>query len=175
MSRKVPHDALPPLYAAIGETVVNWSMIEAALGFWVAIIYQAAGGNRHAKVIPRELSRRMTFLRLCFNKIAALQPFATEGRALLDRIGNIKDTRHMLVHGVVSDYSPDNHEFLFVRLDLDKAKTMQIIKELSIPATKMLNDSGEAMAIATNCLDFAERLLQTLVPEYKGQQLLRTL
>ena len=77
MSRKVPHDALPPLYATIGETVVNWSIIEAALGFWIAIIYQIAGGNRYAKVIPLALGRRMTFLRLCFNRIAALQPFAT--------------------------------------------------------------------------------------------------
>ncbi len=175
MSRKVPLDALPPLYAVIGETVANWSIIETALGSWVAIIYQAAGGNRHAKVIPLALGRRMTFLRLCFNKITALQPFATDGRALLDRIGNIKDTRHMLVHGVVSNYSPDNHEFLFVRLDLDKAETMQVIKELSISAAKMLNDSGEAMAIATDCLIFAERLLQALVPEYKGQQLLRSI
>ncbi len=175
MNRKVPQDALPPLYAAIGETVVNWSMIEAALGFWVAIIYQTAGGSRHEKVIPLLLGRKMTFLRRCFNTIAALQQFAPEGRTLLDRIENIKDTRNMLVHGVVSDYSPDNHEFLFIRVGLDKAQTMQVIKESYIPAAKILDDSGEAMAIATDSLDFTKRLLQALVPEYKGQQLFRSI
>ena len=81
----------------------------------------------------------------------------------------------MLVHGVVSDYSPDNHEFLFIRVGLDKAQTMQVIKESYIPAAKILNDSGEAMAIATDSLDFTERLLQALVPEYKGQQLFRSI
>jgi len=173
MCRKVPHDVLPPLYAAIGETVVNWSVIETALGYWVAIIYQAAGGDRHAKVIPLALGRRMTFLRLCFKKIAALHPFAADGRAFLDRIGSIKATRHMLVHGVVSDYSPDNHEFLFVRLDLDKAQTMQTVNELHIPFTKILDDSGEAMTLAADSLKFAKRLLKALVPEHEAHDLLR--
>jgi hypothetical protein len=48
-------------------------------------------------------------------------------------------------------------------------------KKLRTPAAKILKDSGEAMAIVTDSLDFTERLLQAIVPEYKGQQLFRSI
>ncbi len=175
MIRNVPQEVVPPLCAAIGELVVNWAMVESAMGFWIAVIYQMAGGKRLEHKIPQPLAQRMRFLRRCFNQISVLEPFADEGRTLLDRLGAIIEIRHMVVHGTVSHYAQDTHDLLFVRIDLDKTKTMQVINELQIPIAKILDDSGKVMVIAAESLQFAHRLLDALVPDHKAYDLMRRL
>jgi len=113
----------------------------------------------------------MKFLRLCFKKISRLDPYASDGIALLNRIENIKDTRHMVVHGCVRSYDEKEHTFQFCRLDLDKTKTMQLVKNLDFPVRKILDDSGEAMRIGSSALNFAERLLEAFITEDKRQNL----
>lgn len=173
MPEKISPEVFPPLFSAIGETVFNWSLIEFALGSWIAIIYQVGGGRHHAKTIPFSLSPKLKFLRRCFNQIEALKPFAAEGKDILRRIKAIKDNREMMVHGRVTGYSPDDDSYLFVRLDLDKEQTMHVAKESRLGVVEILKDAREAHAIGIAGHNFTVRLLQALVPEDKGKELIR--
>jgi hypothetical protein len=173
----IPEEILVPLYSAIGELVFSWALVEANVNYWIAIAYQDAGGKHlkgHAH-LPWGMKAKLRFLRLCFTCLPTLKPFASTAKPLLTRAKMIAKTRDLVVHGVASDYRTETLEIMFVSIDRDTAKTMQTSKESWVNIRKILDDSGEAIAVGREALRLSERLLETLVPDQEAKELFRSL
>ena len=173
----IPEDILVSLYSAIGELVFSWALVEANVNYWIAIVYQRAGGKHVGKnkEIPWGMARKIKFLRQCFNHISALEPFKEEAGALLTRAKSVVKTRDIVVHGIVAEYKSKALELLFVRVDLDSTRTMQRFTESWLHINKILDDSGEAIAIGREALKFTERLLEAFfLTDEESQRLFKT-
>jgi hypothetical protein len=147
----LPREIEQPLYTAIGHLVVNWAFVEQIIDMWCTIAYQAPGGGQIAKELPRELSRKIKFLKACFRDMPALAPLAEEARECLARAKQISATRHFVIHGAIAGYEPSDHTLRFVRLDLVDESTMHQEADLLITAQQLL-DQGTA------CLDLAPKM-----------------
>ena len=165
MRNEIPPEIMTPLCSAVGEFVVSWAVLEMGLDSCIAVIYQVGGGKHLSKKIPRQISLKVRFLQACISHVGAVQPFANEGREILSRVDAITETRHMIVHGCVTKYFPQDHQFEFVKLDLDKDKTRHTATTLRITAQELLDQSGEALALGATVQNFAWRLIDALVPE----------
>ncbi len=172
MPHRIPKAIHEPLCKTVGEFVTHWAMVERCVDFCIAIIFQKAGGKHQYKEIPRGHSRRIRFLRHCFNQLTVLADFADEGRSLLDRTNALTNVRHMIVHGCLSSYTSDNDQLLFVKLDISPDKQMHVSNELRIHLGENIN---EAFALSTDLIDFTDRFLQAVVPKHELHELFRRL
>jgi hypothetical protein len=135
----IPSSALPPLYVAVGELVVNWAIVESTIVKTIAAIYQRAGGKRAHPRIPVAFKRQRKFLRLCFRSIAGLAPFAEEGCAILDGAANLTFIRNAVVHGAVCGFEPNTGRYTFLRLDVVDGGT---VHEANTVTTTLLDLRG---------------------------------
>lgn len=170
MPHRIPKEMHELLCRTVGEFVTHWAMVERCVDFCIAIVYQRAGGKRQYKELPQGHSRRIRFLRHCFNQLTAVADFADEGRSLLDRTNALTNVRHMIVHGCLSSYVSDNDEWLFVKHDISPDKQMHVSNALR---THLGENVNEAFALSTDLIDFTNRLLQTVVPEHELHELFR--
>jgi hypothetical protein len=67
----IPPTALRALYQPVGQLVVTWGIIDVTTASIVAIIFSRAGGKHKEKEVPRQIGRKVTFLRRCFRQTAA--------------------------------------------------------------------------------------------------------
>jgi hypothetical protein len=156
---QIPDSAVEPLCAAVGHVVVNWALVEIGIDQWIAAIYRAGGDKRPDWRAPATLDRKIKFLRRCFSRFAGRSPLADEALALLDRAESLRITRHILVHGVLADYTPASGAFSFVKMDLNEWTTMEIADRLDTTVTRILDDSEECIALAAAMTKFSHRLL----------------
>ena len=173
MRNDFPAEIVEPLCGAIGHMVHSWSYVEACLDYNVAIIFQAAGGRHLDDQIPQALGRKIKFLRRCFRQIDALKPFAEEALPYLDKANHLSELRHIVVHGYASKYDEHNQSFRFVRLNLIDGRTMHKAVESWIPVRKLLDEAIDCQELHRKLISFTDRLLEALVPEYEGNELIR--
>jgi hypothetical protein len=98
-----------PLCGAIGHIIVNWTFVDTALSTWCAIVYHSVGGKHREPELPRNTSRKLTFLRRCFRRIDALKPYQAEALATLDAAERLAETRNFVAHGSISEYDESAH------------------------------------------------------------------
>jgi hypothetical protein len=106
------------LCRAVGFTVLIWAHIEQILDAAIAVVFQNCGGNKINQQIPRNLKSKLVFMRKSLRKINVLEPFQEQGLALMDRISNMKQRRHDVVHGVVTSLTSADGSFEFRRLNV---------------------------------------------------------
>lgn len=110
------------LLTAVGALVIEWGQFERQLGQWTTLIFVRLHGARLAgrDKAPGEFSRKVEFLRKCFRRIKALQPYRDEALAILAEAEIVGEVRHNLVHGALRDARARRGVFIFVRLrDMD--------------------------------------------------------
>ena len=108
---KTAHDEFRALCTAVGFIVLNWGMAEQQLDILVNIAFRHCGGDalRPHKGIPRHYSEKVDFLKACFKKLPALEPFASEGRSLVERVSARASKRNDLVHGSLASVTPEKN------------------------------------------------------------------
>lgn len=104
---------------ALGAFALNWSVMEMGLDFWTAIVWHQFGGKDTATENPKNLGRKVKFLRDCQTKCPALAPVAETSISYLDDVAALTDTRHHIVHGAVHGVDADG-SLQLVRLIHDK-------------------------------------------------------
>ena len=106
------HDEFRALCTAVGFIVLNWGMAEQQLDILVNISFRHCGGEalRPRKGIPRHYSEKVEFLKACFKKLPALEPFASEGRSLVERVSARAPKRNDLVHSSLASFTPRRME-----------------------------------------------------------------
>jgi hypothetical protein len=77
----------------------------------VNISFRHCGGEalRPRKGIPRHYSEKVEFLKACFKKLPALEPFASEGRSLVERVSARASKRNDLVHSSLASFTPEKN------------------------------------------------------------------
>lgn len=153
-------DVVAPLYTAVGHLVVNWALIEQAIDMWCTLAYQSPGGGQVAKDLPRELSRKIRFLKDCLRQMPVLAPIAAEARQYLAGVKRISSARHFVIHGAIAGYDPGTHALRFVRLDLVDERTMHQQKELVISAKQLLDYGVECIDLAPKMQRITKRLIE---------------
>ena len=76
------------------------------------------GGNKlpKRKKMPRQLSSKLSFVKECACAIPELRPFKVELEKLVNDFEVIKQTRHDLIHGAITDDTVIDGVFTFIRL-----------------------------------------------------------
>jgi hypothetical protein len=97
-----PFDNLPPyaddFFNAIGRAVLMWGKLEQALDnlLLTAINIDALHGERREMLVA--LGRKLQLLKTTYKACPALLPLRGRANALAERIGNLSEDRHFVIH-----------------------------------------------------------------------------
>ena len=134
---------------ALGDLAIHWALLEAQLEVCVNLTFNDHDGRTLAESnqIPRELKRKLRFLRLCFSRLPGLSAHSLEAKKLFDEIGNCSDDRHFVLHGALSSYDKDAMTVTFHRLDSERDD--HVLKTRTYSASKLLSIGAQAQALFT--------------------------
>ena len=142
---------------------VNWSFVENSLDSWAASAFSSYGGNQIEKEMPRQFSRKVKFLRKCFNRLPGLSPFAAHSTAILERATALADTRHYVIHGVLAGFIADEDEtFVFRKIDISDDKQSHVLGELRIPGRHLIMAGNELLVMASHAQQISARILNAI-------------
>lgn len=91
----------------IGSITINWAYVEMAIDQIVIGSYQALGGNKLSKGLPRNFVKKTEYLKTAANKLGKLAPFKDRIRDLAISANNLKDDRHTATHGAIMSITAD--------------------------------------------------------------------
>ncbi len=103
-------------FAAVGRLTLSWGHLGIALDSMVEIMYHGFGGREIEPEMPRQLQRKITFLRKAFKKLPIGQKAIQGYLALFDQIEAAAQTRHDIIHGAVIEYAERSGEATMVRV-----------------------------------------------------------
>jgi hypothetical protein len=102
-----PFQITDEFYLEVGKLAVAWAQVEIPLEFITGVFFEFSGGtNRFAKRLPRALDHKIEFCRHCLGELPQLAPFREGMTIILDRIEELSDHRHRIVHGIVDNFTP---------------------------------------------------------------------
>jgi len=84
----------------VGALVITWAHIERAVDVLVQYIHDH-GGTAIQNDLPPTLDRELDYLKEALQRRLLPHPIADEVASLMERIHQLKDFRHNLVHGIV--------------------------------------------------------------------------
>jgi hypothetical protein len=148
------------LFTAVGFVTVQWGHCEQSLEVLVNILHNQYGGKhlqRRTK-IPKPLSEKIAFVKECSTQLSSLSPFRSELNALVYSFDSIKQTRHDLIHGALTDEPVVDGVFNFIRLethpDIHEIKNFQFdLKEFPLLATELLNLGNDVIKVTRLIFD----------------------
>ena len=135
---------------AIGAFALNWSVMEMGLDFWAAVVWHQYGGKLTAKENPKNLGRKVEFLRDCQTKCPALEPVAAASLLHLSEVDALTTTRHHIVHGAAHGVGEDGSLHL-VRLNHDK-RGLHTADEIILSIEEVEDGAARAKALAHRIL-----------------------
>jgi len=157
-------EAYAPLSGALGHVVLGWSFIETSFSHWIATIYKPLRADKIEREIPIQFKRKTKFLKRCFNQVTPLNAFRDEALDLINVAHQLNDHRNFLLHGVLSTYDRQDHEFKFVRLNVPKHdRQMHYAETRTYTIEKILEIGGECHETSTKCIDLSERLINEII------------
>jgi hypothetical protein len=151
---------MPHVFGSVGMIVVSWTFVENNLDAWSAIAYHDHGGSTIQAKLPKQLSTKIGFLKKCVAQLSTLSDFAEDLNDYLDRVVAWSETRHYVVHGVLSDYDPSDASFLFIKINTDAAKKQHIVGQLRILGTDLVRAGLELTEMGRAGQSITERLLK---------------
>ena len=92
-------DPITSRFALIGLITVFWAKLEGAIDVCNHLAFEH-GGSRFEKNLPKSMSRKLKYMRLCHNKLPALHDAKDRAGALIDTIHALRERRNDLIHGV---------------------------------------------------------------------------
>lgn len=91
------------LLVAIGLVAVIWAKLESALDGINHVAFHLAGGQAIEREVPAEsLRRKLEFMRKAHKKLEPLKPLQGEADKLIDRVHDLKQRRHEIIHGAAT-------------------------------------------------------------------------
>ncbi len=156
---------LETLYYQVGFIIVQWGHCEQSLELLANVIFQYYGGKTFAQSnkMPRQLAAKLKFVRKCAMAVPALEPFKNELVALADDFDQFTQTRHDIVHGALSDMSPIDGVFQFIRLQShpDTHEVMPFLYDLgAFPRVKK-----QLIRLGVTAPRMAKRVLEARTPK----------
>ena len=150
------------LCKAVGFTVLSWSHIEIMLDASIAIIFQNCGGDRIYPQIPRNLKSKVIFMRKSLRQLEVLGKFQELGLELMDRISNMKSSRHDVAHGVPTSLATQDGVYQFRKLEAKE--TIHQIQTSGFDLKTFPDFARDLSRLGTDMVRFC----QVLAEEYAG-------
>jgi hypothetical protein len=151
------------LFASIGRLTIAWAFIEIALDHMVFIIHHHIGGKDIEREMPWSLSRKVRYLRKCFNKLAPLAPYRDGAIALLGEVTQLSVMRQDIIHGVTTDHPEGATQIKMLRL-IRGGDTYEH-REISVSSLEILESAADANNLGNRLLKFALPLAKQFVPD----------
>jgi hypothetical protein len=105
-------------YTSVGFFTVGWATVELGLDFANAVTMLHAGGSEIQADLPVSLRPKLRFFRLAHSRLPALAEFSVEGGLLAQRVGDLIETRHDMIHGFAqSALDPGDRKVLRLRYE----------------------------------------------------------
>lgn len=152
---------LDTMAKAVGLVVLQWGQAEQSLEMLVALLWQALGGEIHAKRIPKMLETKLAFVRKC----AALLPKLASHRERIEELANsfeaLSVTRHDLIHGAPASIAPVDGAFVFSRLEIRDGyhyhREIRINKEqYPLLVRRLVNIGREALELVASVFELVK-------------------
>jgi hypothetical protein len=129
-------------FGAIGRLTISWGHLELGLDCMVEILYRGFGGNTIYPEMPRQLQRKITFLRKSFRKLPIGEEAIQGYLKFLDQVETAAQTRHDIIHGIVIEQAEHSGEAVMVRI-IRKHDSMKQ-KRIKVNAKGILESAVEA-------------------------------
>jgi len=163
MEKTYTSEADENFFGAIGRLTISWAHLELGLDGAVFEIHRAFGGRDIETELPRSLSRKLAYLRTWVKQIEALGGENADGfLGLLDSIETSSQTRHDLIHGIVTEMEEGSGKAEFKRLLHTGGRPK--VREFSMTTVDILRAATEAQRLSGKTLLWA-RELQKFVSE----------
>jgi hypothetical protein len=159
----VTPDIVGYLYQPAGALVLSWAFVEQALDACIAVVYQSTQGRCFEPKLPRSVKRKTRFLKLSHRMVDVLKPLAAVGLPLFSEANRLAQIRHTVVHGAISDFDHATNKIVFRMLDSTGTKHREEYRKLRID--EILKAGTEANHLARKLADFAQRLIETCMPD----------
>ena len=155
---EIPWSVQSALNQVVGAIVIRWSLIDSGIAQASQILWQHMGGHTSEKEPPRELSRRVRFIKDCFRTNPLLAPLAPAFSVIKAQINQIVPHRDFLVHGTLTEFFPSEAAFQFTKINATKTGHEQHSTKLSM--AELLQIVGGIDECATNLITLGEKLQQ---------------
>lgn len=147
---------------SIGRIILLWNVIELHLDLWTAFAHDRFGGDKIEKKRPRNLSRKVDFLRKCATRLLPLSPFKSDILGYLKRVDDLSETRHYAAHGIVTF---EGNDIRFMKIEIDRKQKRHTTGEL-VTTQEALHDAGDQFQdLSTVGQALTDRLLETVKAE----------
>jgi hypothetical protein len=110
------------LFAAVGRLTVTWAHLEFGLDAMIAVIHGLMDGRLHEKKLPRQLSKKLKYLRKAFDRIGVAEADRPRYDKFLDDVEAASVTRHDIIHGFPIHHASDTGEAKLIRLNIGTEK-----------------------------------------------------
>jgi hypothetical protein len=125
-NERIPQQVLMDLYATAGEFVIQWGLFEAQIVTTINLVYFEFGGKELDPILPRGFGRRMKFLKICFNRIPALEAYKLEMREIRSGAKRLVIIRDFFAHGFFVGFDPKTEVYRIKSLDNNEDDTMHV-------------------------------------------------
>ncbi|MCB2078796.1 MAG: hypothetical protein KDE55_14000 [Novosphingobium sp.] len=118
-------------YHCIGVIVNSWAMLEQCADLMMMRIYWRIGGSDWMKPkLPKALGEKLNLLKQAAEKTVSLSDISDELGAACDKAAELHHERHLIVHGVASDFTADG--VTYDRWKIEGAKLLHGRKRFSL-------------------------------------------
>lgn len=159
----VTPDSIKALYGPVGEVVLNWGLVEAAIVNLLAIVYQSAGGKHLGEKLPVAFKRRSKFLRLCSRTIAELKPFEADIVTTMDRATHLAQVRNTVIHGAISAFDRETTTYTLWMVDTNDAENIHYLKRVNVTPPALRQASVEMIRLTGDIHRLTEKLMDTFM------------
>ena len=153
------------LYSQVGFIVINWGHCEQSLELLINTLHRQFGGDKlpKRKKMPRQLSSKLDFVKECVLGIPVLSPYKDELDNLVRDFEAVKQTRHDLMHGAITDDPVINGVFTFIRLqaesDIHEVKPFQYdLKNFPKLSETLVRLGADAPKVARRVFEASRKL-----------------
>ncbi len=145
-------------FAAIGRLTISWAQLESGIDLTVLMLHHNLNGRQFQREIPWTLSRKLRYIRKCFNGLKATHGKAFELLApaiekLTAEIEAASEFRHDLLHGFALDHTEGASEVEMYRLlrgDVPYAR-----KKFTVSTAQILEQAGLAVKLGGRAIKLA--------------------
>jgi hypothetical protein len=150
----------------IGYLVIGFGLFEFALAGIVACVYHNMGGKRIESELPIMLSRSLTFVSKCTEKLPALVKHEAELDWIVSEARRLSPIRHDVIHEYLAEYDEKaNHLFTFAKATPDKkSKTIHIRTLREITAEDLVKAGNASIELSHRAAALGLSLAKTRMP-----------
>ena len=116
MDQIASDEQMDQLYRAVGMLVTTWPFLEHYLAICIWTFLHSPNLPAELQDTPVSLKKKAEYFKRAFKLLPQFAPLKDEGLALIQRVMDLKDYRHDIVHSCLSKIGPDDLQFQYAVL-----------------------------------------------------------